>query len=216
MIERILLIAEHEAERKLREHLDLSKEHQTPFLKQLNLARRFREVFDVYKTEGFRDIVDKESFRKLLRLSDLQIVIHDFTDEAIQVVVQAGNEALRLKHDYVGTEHLLLALTHYVEELPKLGATYERIFEAIKKFPGIGDNVTAKDLALTPSALTVVAHAVQAVRHSDHKQIWMRDILQGLVGGGEDSVTARLLDSAGVDRKQLRATLDARLGDFRR
>jgi len=35
-----------------------------------------------------------------------------FTDRARRVVVRAQEEARRLDHDYVGTEHILLALTH--------------------------------------------------------------------------------------------------------
>jgi len=82
-------------------------------------------------------------------------VFERFTERARQVVVFAQEEACVLKHDYIGTEHLLLGLLREEEGLAarvleSLGITVERVRAQVVRIVGSGEEVTSGQFPFTP------------------------------------------------------------------
>src|SRR6184192_2085285 len=80
-----------------------------------------------------------------------------FTERARQVVVLAQDEARALRHNYIGTEHLLLGLLREEEGLGalvlgKLGVTLDGARKQVMNIIGEGDEVTTGQLPFTPRA----------------------------------------------------------------
>jgi ATP-dependent Clp protease ATP-binding subunit ClpC len=90
-----------------------------------------------------------------------------FTERARQVFVLADDEARRLKHAYIGTEHFLLGLIREDEGLAgrvlsSFGLELDRVRSDVVRMVGLGDeDVTADELPLTPRMETIIelAHA---------------------------------------------------------
>jgi ATP-dependent Clp protease ATP-binding subunit ClpA len=86
-----------------------------------------------------------------------------FTQEARRVVVEAQEEAIRLGHGHIGTEHLLLALLAQRDSasaavLTRHGLTHDSVAEAVAAYVGRDD--------LDADALTTLGIDLDAVRTS--------------------------------------------------
>jgi ATP-dependent Clp protease ATP-binding subunit ClpC len=85
-----------------------------------------------------------------------------FTERAQRVILIAQEEAKRLNHDYVGTEHLLLGLIALGEGvaaqvLANLGVDLRRVRSEVEKIVGTGDNVMLLgEIPFTPRAKKVL------------------------------------------------------------
>ncbi len=82
-----------------------------------------------------------------------------FTERARQVVVLAQDEARALKHNYIGTEHILLGLLREEEGLAarvleQLDITVEEVRAQVARIVGQGDEVTTGQIPFTPRATT--------------------------------------------------------------
>ena len=80
-----------------------------------------------------------------------------FTERARQVVVLAQDEARALKHNYIGTEHILLGLLREEEGLAarvleSLDITVEEVRAQVARIVGQGDEVTTGQIPFTPRA----------------------------------------------------------------
>src|SRR5919204_290800 len=80
-----------------------------------------------------------------------------FTERARQVVVLAQEEARTLKHNYIGTEHILLGLLREEEGLAarvleSLDITVERVRAQVVRIVGSGEEVTSGQIPFTPRA----------------------------------------------------------------
>ncbi|MGN1058628.1 MAG: Clp protease N-terminal domain-containing protein, partial [Candidatus Avelusimicrobium sp.] len=69
-----------------------------------------------------------------------------FTSNAQKIILIAQEEAKRLNHDYVGTEHILLGLsaiegTVSNKILSNLGVTFRKVRQEIEKMVGVGDTI---------------------------------------------------------------------------
>src|SRR4051812_28367283 len=88
-----------------------------------------------------------------------------FTEEAREVVVHAQEEARRLRHQYIGTEHLLLGLvdqeTSTAAVLARHGVTRQSVIEAVRAFTS-GDGLDAAALGTVGIDLDVVRNTVEA------------------------------------------------------
>ena len=83
-----------------------------------------------------------------------------FTESARQVVVLAQEEARILKHNYIGTEHILLGLLREEEGLAarvleSLDITVERVRAQVVRIVGSGEEVTSGQIPFTPRAKKV-------------------------------------------------------------
>ena len=118
-----------------------------------------------------------------------------FTERARQVVVLAQEEARTLKHNYIGTEHILLGLLREEEGLAarvleSLDITVERVRAQVVRIVGSGEEVTSGQIPFTPRAKKVLELALREALSLGHNYIGTEHILLGLVRENE-GVAAR-------------------------
>src|SRR5213075_1722632 len=127
-----------------------------------------------------------------------------FTERAREVVVLAQEEARTLKHNYIGTEHILLGLLREEEGLAarvleSLDITVERVRAQVVRIVGSGEEVTSGQIPFTPRAKKVLELALREALSLGHNYIGTEHILLGLVRENE-GVAARILLDADADK----------------
>ena len=132
-----------------------------------------------------------------------------FTERVRKVIYLARDEANRLQHDYIGTEHLLLGIVREGEGiasrvLQKLDLDLDQIQQAIESIvrPS-GDTLTLGEVPLTPRGKRVLELSIEEARLLGHNYVGTEHLLLGLIREGE-GVAARVLLELGVDRKRVR------------
>ncbi|MBA3364912.1 MAG: ATP-dependent Clp protease ATP-binding subunit [Actinobacteria bacterium] len=131
-----------------------------------------------------------------------------FTERARQVVVLAQEEARALKHNYIGTEHILLGLLREEEGLAarvleSLDITVEEVRAQVARIVGQGDEVTTGQIPFTPRAKKVLELALREALSLGHNYIGTEHILLGLVRENE-GVAARILLDFDADAEKIR------------
>src|SRR5258707_1640406 len=131
-----------------------------------------------------------------------------FTERARQVVVLAQEEARTLKHNYIGTEHILLGLLREEEGLAarvleSLDITVERVRSQVVRIVGSGEEVTSGQIPFTPRAKKVLELALREALSLGHNYIGTEHILLGLVREDE-GVAARILLDFDADSEKIR------------
>src|ERR1700753_2899834 len=129
-----------------------------------------------------------------------------FTERARQVVVLAHEEARTLKHNYIGTEHILLGLLREEEGLAarvleSLDITVEEVRAQVARIVGQGDEVTTGQSPFTPRAKKVLELALREALSLGHNYIGTEHILLGLVRENEGVAARILLDCAANSEK---------------
>lgn len=131
------------------------------------------------------------------------------TERAANIWALARQEARRLNHTYIGTEHILLALAKQDESisakvLNNLGITIDalraEIIERLKPGP---EPVTRTRLQHTAAAKRIMRHARREARALHHDYIGTEHMLLGLMNES-DSVAAEVLADLDVTRQQIR------------
>jgi ATP-dependent Clp protease ATP-binding subunit ClpC len=138
-----------------------------------------------------------------------------FTERARQVVVLAQDEARALRHDFIGTEHLLLGLLREEEGiaarvLARFGLTSEGARVSVARVVGQGDEVTTAQIPFTPRAKKVLELALREALALGDNYIGTEHILLGLVHG-DDGLAARILLDHGADPESVRSAV---IGDL--
>ena len=137
-----------------------------------------------------------------------------FTERARQVVVLAQDEARTLKHNYIGTEHILLGLLREEEGLAarvldSLDITVEEVRAQVARIIGQGDEVTTEaNIPFTPRAKKVLELALREALSLGHNYIGTEHILLGLVRENE-GVAARILLDFDADDDKIRNEMHA-------
>ncbi len=121
----------------------------------------------------------------------------------------AQEEAQRLQHDAVDTEHLLLGLIREIEGdatniLSNLGVDLTMLRSAVELRVERGDRAIPGEIAFTPSVNKALELAVDEARHLNHHTIGMEHLLLGLMREGEGIATG-VLQSLGVSLEKARA-----------
>jgi ATP-dependent Clp protease ATP-binding subunit ClpC len=131
-----------------------------------------------------------------------------FTKRARRVLTTAQEEARRLNHRYIGTEHLLLGLV--AEEggvamrvLTDLGVKPDQVRSAIERTVGKGTRPTFGQPTLTPRTKRVIELAVDEARKLGHHYIGTEHLLLGLVQEGE-GVAVDVLQRLGATPEKIR------------
>jgi ATP-dependent Clp protease ATP-binding subunit ClpC len=113
-----------------------------------------------------------------------------FTQRARRVLQLAQEEAEKLSHNYIGTEHLLMGIVR--EEngiagrvLRELGAKPERVAELVERMTPAGKRQTTGKLDLTPRTKQVIEFAVDEARKLGHSYISTEHLLLGLIRQGD-------------------------------
>jgi ATP-dependent Clp protease ATP-binding subunit ClpC len=136
---------------------------------------------------------------------------YNFTDRVRKVLQMAREEAARLHHEYVGTEHILLGLIREGEGvaaavLQNLNVDLEdiqqKIEETVKK--GKAAAATGPDLPYTSRAKKVLELAMTEARELNHSYVGTEHLLLGLLRE-EKGIAAQVLTDAGVNLEQSRA-----------
>jgi len=131
-----------------------------------------------------------------------------FTNRARKALHLAQEEAQRLQHDYIGTEHLLLGLIREGEGvaskvLNNLGIDLEKTRNSVESIIGRGNRVVIGELGLTPRAKKVIELAVDEARHLHHHYLGTEHLLLGLVREGH-GIGAGVLESQGANLEKVR------------
>jgi ATP-dependent Clp protease ATP-binding subunit ClpC len=140
-----------------------------------------------------------------------------FTERVRKVLFLARDEASRLQHEYIGTEHLLLGIVREGEGiaakvLKTMGLDFEQIRLAVEKLvSATGGTVMIGEIPFTPRAKTVLELAVEEARLLGHNYVGTEHLLLGLIREGE-GVAARVLLDLGADRKKVREEVLKQLG----
>jgi ATP-dependent Clp protease ATP-binding subunit ClpC len=121
-----------------------------------------------------------------------------FTDRSRRAVVLAQEEAREAKHNYIGTEHLLLGMLHEgeglaAEALSSVGLTLERARAAVEEMIGHGTEHPKGHIPFTPRAKKVLELALRMALRLEHKDIRTEHLLLGLLEEGE-GVAAQVLE----------------------
>jgi ATP-dependent Clp protease ATP-binding subunit ClpC len=132
-----------------------------------------------------------------------------FTERARQVVVLAQEEARGLRHNYIGTEHLLLGLLREEEGVAarvfdKLEISVEEVRAAVVRIVGSGEEVPQGQIPFTPRAKKVLELALREALSLGHNYIGTEHILLGLIRE-EEGVAARILLDLDADSDKIRA-----------
>ena len=134
-----------------------------------------------------------------------------FTERARQVVVFAQDEARHLRHNYIGTEHLLLGLLREQEGiaarvLESLSVGLEPVRAEVANVVGMGDEVTSGQIPFTPRAKKVLELALREGLALGHNYIGTEHVLLGLVRENE-GVAARILLAFDADADKIRSEI---------
>jgi ATP-dependent Clp protease ATP-binding subunit ClpC len=116
-------------------------------------------------------------------------VFERFTDRARRVVVLAQEEARTLNHNYIGTEHVLLALCHEGEgvaakALEALNISLEAVRQQVEEIIGRGEAPAVGHIPFTPRAKKVLELAFREGMQLGHDYIGTEHILLGLIREG--------------------------------
>ncbi len=131
-----------------------------------------------------------------------------FSQEARQVVVAAQEEARLLKHNYIGTEHVLLGLLRDPETVPgqvlgSFGVTADGAREEIVLTVGPGQEISGGQIPFTPRAKKVLELSLREALSLGHNYIGPEHILLGVVREGE-GVASAVLAAMGADGEMIR------------
>jgi len=130
-----------------------------------------------------------------------------FTDRARRVVHLAKEEAWLLRHNYLGTEHLLLGLLYEgdgvaAHALISLGVSLDDVRARVEEFIGRGDGPVQADVPFTPRSRKVLELSLREAMRLGHHYIGTEHILLGLLREGE-GVGAQILTDLGADHARV-------------
>src|ERR671914_277943 len=136
---------------------------------------------------------------------------YNFTERVRKVLAMAREEAARLRHEYVGTEHILLGLIREGEGVAatvlqnlnvELDEIQQKIEETVKK--GKAAQTPGPDLPYTSRAKKVLELAMSEARELSHSYVGTEHLLLGLLRE-EKGIAAQVLTDAGVNLEAARA-----------
>lgn len=141
-----------------------------------------------------------------------------FTENAQKIILIAQEEAKRLNHDYVGTEHILLGLaaidgTVSNKILTGLGVTFRKVRLEIEKMVGIGDTIMLLgEIPFTPRAKKVLEFSVEESQLLGMEHIGTEHILLGLIRE-EEGMACKILENLGLNLTHVRDSILNYIGD---
>ena len=136
------------------------------------------------------------------------MLFSNFTEKARISINEAHDSAVRMGHNYIGSEHLLLGLVLEgsgvaAKVLTDNGITEEKVVQSIKKYVGTGNPLPENtNLPLTPRTKRIIEMSAAEARRLGHSYIGTEHILMAIIREG-DSVGAKIIDSLGVNPPSL-------------
>lgn len=140
-----------------------------------------------------------------------------FTNTAIAVIMKAQEEARRLRHNFVGTEQLLLGILREgssisARVLKDLGVNLDDARAEVEAIIGRGSGAVPSEIPFTPKVKQVFEQAFQEARKLDSPYIEPEHLLLALTQNTE-SVAYRVLSNLGVDPSKVRTRIIRELGE---
>jgi ATP-dependent Clp protease ATP-binding subunit ClpA len=141
-----------------------------------------------------------------------------FTDRARRSLFLSQEEARRLNHNYVGTEHLLLGLVSEgqgvaAKALESLGIRLEAVRAQVEEIIGQGQRAPTGHIPFIPRAKKVLELSLREATQLGHNYIGTEHLLLGLIREGE-GVAAQVLVKLGADRSRVRQQVIQLLTDY--
>ncbi|MDO5025382.1 MAG: ATP-dependent Clp protease ATP-binding subunit [Trueperella sp.] len=141
-----------------------------------------------------------------------------FTDRARRVIVLAQEEARNLKHNYLGTEHILLGLIKEGEgvaakALESLGISFDDVRDQVVEIIGEGQEQPSGHIPFTPRAKKVLEYAMREGLQLGHSYIGTEHLLLGL-SREQDGVAAQVLVKLGADLPRVRQQVTQLLSGY--
>ncbi len=135
---------------------------------------------------------------------------YNFTDRVRKVLAMAREEAIRLQHDYVGTEHILLGLIREGEGvaaavLTKLSIDLDQIHGQVEDSVKKGKaTIALGELPYTSRAKKVLEFAMAEARELNHSYVGTEHLLLGLLRE-EKGIAAQVLNTLGITLEEARS-----------
>ncbi len=135
---------------------------------------------------------------------------YNFTERVRKVLSMARQEAIRLQHDYVGTEHILLGLVREGEGVAahvlgnlnvEVDQIHERVEESVRKGKA---TIALGELPYTNPAKKVLEFAMAEARELNHSYVGTEHLLLGLMRESK-GIAAQVLNSLGVTTDEARS-----------
>jgi ATP-dependent Clp protease ATP-binding subunit ClpC len=145
-------------------------------------------------------------------------MLERFTNRARRVIVLAQEEARMLKHNYLGTEHILLGLIHDGEgaaakALHSMGISLEAVRHQVKEIIGQGQQAPGPHIPFTPRAKKVLELSSREAKRLGHEHIGTGHLLLGLIREGK-GVAAQALVQLGADMPTVRQQVIQQLSAY--
>jgi len=140
-----------------------------------------------------------------------------FTDRARASVVLAQEQARRLRHSYIGTEHLLLGLLAETDGvaakvLGEMGVRINAVQADVAEIIGRGETVPSGHIPFTPRAKKVLELSLREALRLGHAYIGTEHILLGIIREGEGVAAQVLVKYKGITLEAVRERVLAHLG----
>ncbi len=127
-----------------------------------------------------------------------------FTDKGRKIIILAREEAERHQNDYLGTEHLVLAILREADGIAlaiakKMGLSPEQVrLEIERNLPSGGTTMTFGEIPFTPRVKKVIEFAVEEARLLGHNHIGSEHLLLGLLRE-EEGIGGKVLRTLGAN-----------------
>ncbi len=129
----------------------------------------------------------------------------NFTEEARKVLMNAKKEMKKLKHPYIGSEHLLLSILSsdniVTTKLKEYNLTYKIFRNELIKIVGMGSKESKYNL-YTPLLKRILANAVINSKENNSDVVNIEDLFIGLLDEG-DGVAIRILLGLNIDLEKI-------------
>lgn len=155
-----------------------------------------------------------EVYVKRQRVTSEDVIFKDkfdkFTDRARKVLTLSKEEARQMRHSFIGTEHLLLALVREGEGvaakvLENLGVVdFAQVRELVESFVGVGEREIDGEIGMTGRAKKVIELAVDESHRVGHHYLGTEHLLLGLLREGE-GIGAKVLAKLNIRLEQARS-----------
>lgn len=142
-----------------------------------------------------------------------------FTEKAIKVVMFAQEESRRLRHNYVGTEQMLLGLVGEdtgiaAEVLKSLGANLQDARIEVEKLVGKGSGFVDSEIPFTPRCKRILDLSLEEAKQLKHDYVGTEHLLLGLIQDGQ-GMASQVLVNLGIDITLIRPQVMQMLSESR-
>ena len=182
------------------------------FERAAELGKREKNLRDsISKLETIWHLQPRFAYRHYSQ-SEIEIVEDDtldiFTVQLLRVLSRSQEEAQHFQHNYIGTEHLLLALLDEskgvaAEVLSNLEIDTNEVHETIEGIIDSGDHIPSDEIAFTPRAKKAIELAKDEAQSMKHHYVGLEHLLLGIVREGE-GIAAGVLERMGVTMEKVR------------